>query len=85
MRKKMKFKVTIFDIEFEATGDYYPGRPAQISGPPERCYPAEDSEFDLTALTYDDVSVMFLLDSSLDDAIQEACHEKADEINSEGP
>jgi hypothetical protein len=27
--------------------DYRPGRPAQLYGPPERCYPAEGPEVDL--------------------------------------
>ena len=28
-----------------ALGDYIPGSPAQVSGPPEDCYPEEPSEF----------------------------------------
>ena len=32
--------------EVEIEGRFYPGRPAQTSGPPERCYPEEPGEFD---------------------------------------
>lgn len=28
--------------------DYTPGDPGQLSGPPEKCYPPEDEEFDIT-------------------------------------
>lgn len=30
--------------------DYTPGDPGRLSGPPEKCYPPEDEELDITAV-----------------------------------
>ena len=34
-------------VELEVEYDFSPGRPAQIYGPPERCYPAEGPEVEI--------------------------------------
>lgn len=38
--------VSWWEIEWLIEGELTPGRPAQISGPPERCYPEEPAEWD---------------------------------------
>lgn len=58
----MKMTVT-FDWEgctVRASGDYTPGLPAQLSGPPERCYPEEPAEFDFTSCEVEDVPGVWL-------------------------
>lgn len=30
------------------TGDFYPGDPGRLSGPPERCYPPEPEDVEIT-------------------------------------
>ncbi len=55
-----------------ATGDYEPGLPAQLYGPPERCYPEEPAYFDFDTVEVEDVpgvwlSAMWILGTSVGD------------------
>ena len=56
------FTVTLGSLELEAradvTGEF---RPAQISGPPERCYPEESPEVDVRALRLGETDLSGLL------------------------
>ena len=68
------FTVTIGSLELnaiaEVTGEF---RAAQISGPPERCYPEESPEIDVAGLTVGETNLGGLLD---DEAILESVHEQ---------
>jgi hypothetical protein len=39
------------ELEFDVEADYTPGRPAQLYGPAENCYPEEPAEVHITKLT----------------------------------
>ena len=71
----MNFLVTIdwYGIDLEATGVYYPGDPGRVSGPPERCYPPEPAEGEVTSLTYQDeqkdYDMMPLIQSDFGDSL----------------
>ena len=58
------------DASAEVTGEF---RAAQISGPPERCYPEESPEIDVAGLTVGETNLGGLLD---DDDILESVHEQ---------
>ena len=66
------FTVRIGSLELDAsaeiTGEF---RPAQISGPPERCYPEESPEIDVVGLTVGGTDLSGLLD---DEDILESVH-----------
>ena len=66
------FTVTIGSLELDAiaevTGEF---RAAQISGPPERCYPEESPEIDVAGLTVGETNLGGLLD---DEDILESVH-----------
>ena len=80
------FPVRIGSLELEAsaeiTGEF---RPAQISGPPERCYPEESPEVDVHELAVGETDLSGLLE---DEDILEAVHAqilaKLDEAEREG-
>jgi hypothetical protein len=63
----------LFDYKglmLHATYTYTPGDPGRCSGPPEKCYPSEAAEIEITKLTYNEtVDVMFLIQSDLGDDI----------------
>jgi hypothetical protein len=50
MKSNTTVQFELQDVAFYATGYYLPGRPAQVSGPPEHCYPEEPPEFDFCTL-----------------------------------
>lgn len=39
---------------YRVTGDFNPGIPGRLSGPPELCYPHEGADFEITRVTTDD-------------------------------
>ena len=43
--------VTVYGVPFEVEFDGTPFVPAQVSGPPENCYPAEGGEADIITVT----------------------------------
>ena len=67
-------------LEFYARVQYLPELQAVLSGPPEDCYPGEDSECGIIALYCDDQPCDFLLKSDMQYAIEVAAHEAADEL-----
>ena len=58
------------DASAEVTGEF---RAAQISGPPERCYPEESPEVEVQSLMLGETNLGGLLD---DDDILESVHEQ---------
>lgn len=50
MKPNTTVEFTCQDVAFHATGYYLPGRPAQVYGPPENCYPEEPPEFEFATL-----------------------------------
>lgn len=55
MRRKFQQELEVEDtpfgtLKFLVVGNYYPGCPAQVSGPPERCYPEEPPEVEILDL-----------------------------------
>jgi len=36
------------DVEYRVVGNYSPGDPGKLYGPPENCYPPEEAEVDFT-------------------------------------
>ena len=50
MKANTTIEFTFQGVAFHATGYYVPGCPAQISGPPEHCYPEEPAEFSVETL-----------------------------------
>lgn len=75
----MDITFTAIGLRFEAEVDYTPGTPGRYSGPPEKCYPHEPPEVEITALTVDGKDAMFLLDSTMQPEIEEAASIAADE------
>jgi len=59
-------------LTLEGTATFYAGRPGVYSGPAEKCYPDEPAELDIQTLTCEGANALFLLDSTLDEEIQEA-------------
>jgi len=57
------------NLDFIATGEYTAGDPGRYSGPPEKCYPAEASEFDIQSLNCGGCDALFLLDSTFAEEI----------------
>ena len=49
----MSTKVTVTIDSFELTCEYWEGRAAQISGPPENCYPEEPAEVEILSGVYE--------------------------------
>jgi hypothetical protein len=75
-------------LKFEAEVDYTPLIPGRFSGPPERCYPDEGGECEITALTCDGKDALFLLasmdlapdiESAAADAAEEALRDARDQ------
>ena len=68
-----------FGLEFAAECDYEPYVPAQLYGPPERCYPEEGGYAGITSLTVDGKDAMFMLTGDLADDLNacafDACEE----------
>lgn len=44
------FSITWRTIDFTGEAKIYPGDPGRVSGPPEKCYPPEADEVEITAL-----------------------------------
>lgn len=72
-------------LECEAKGFYTPGDPGRLSGPPEKCYPAEPAEFEIHELTCNGFNLLILLESTLDEEINEAILESFEEPEWEDP
>jgi len=53
MTTPLQFTIFLDDIEYAIEGDYTEGCPAQISGPPENCYPEEYPYFEITSIKLD--------------------------------
>jgi hypothetical protein len=51
------------DLLLDAEGFYTPGDPGRLSGPPEKCYPPEPSEIEITKLSCEEKDAMFLIGS----------------------
>ena len=69
------FSVTCSGLDFTGTALFYPGRPGQFSGPPEKCYPDEPDEVEILTLLCGGKDAMFLLESDLGEDIQTAIEE----------
>ena len=78
----MKFSIYIDDDEYEVEGTYFPGDPGQTSGPPERCYPPEDSEFEIESIKIYGAELTGASEHLLG-RIQQLAEEKADELYSQ--
>jgi hypothetical protein len=76
-------------LMLHATYTYTPGDPGRCSGPPERCYPPEPAEVEISKLTYNDQDVTFLRDSDLgehiSDTLQTLIEENLYDDRDEGP
>lgn len=66
-------------LTFEASITYYPEVPAQVWGPPEKCYPGEASDIEIHSLTVDGKDAMFLMDSDWWHEIESSAMETAAE------
>jgi len=92
--KQVEFEYYLGDNVLKVLADVTPGKPAQIYGPPENCYPAEDAEVELldiwlidetsgneTQFDPDGVYVKAYKDryNSLEDELEELAVEKAHE------
>ena len=62
-----------FEVEFEAT-EYHS---AQISGPPENCYPAEGGDVDIISVSLGEWDVTEILSESVMEMIQTAVEDYA--------
>lgn len=67
-------------VAFHATGYYLPGRPAQVSGPPEHCCPEEPPEWEFATLKAETapdawVDAMWALETTLADDLVDAAIE----------
>lgn len=84
MKPNITIKFTFQDVPFHATGYYLPGDPGQVFGPPEHCwepYPAEFSFHALHVKTANGlVDALWILDTSLGDAVHAAAVAVAEEI-----
>ena len=78
----MKFSIYIDDDEYEVEGTYSPGDPGQTSGPPERCWPPEPSEFEIESIKICGVELAGASEYLIG-RIQQLAEEEADEIYSE--
>lgn len=79
----MQFEVFHEDVEYVVVGAYTPADPGQTSGPPERCYPPEDSEFEIEGIftqTIPAEEISGQLQPHILGEIQRISEEKADEI-----
>lgn len=70
MKANTTIEFTFQDVAFHATGYYLPGRPAQVYGPPENCYPEEPAEFYFATLKAETtpgvwVNAIWALDTAL--------------------
>ena len=80
MKPNTTIEFTFQGVAFHATGYYVGGRPAQVSGPPEHCYPEEPAEWEfytLKAETSPDkwVDAMWALETTLADDLTAAAIE----------
>lgn len=48
----MKFLLTFREIDFTCEGEYFPGTPGKVSGPPEDCIPEELAYFESGTVTF---------------------------------
>ena len=88
MKANTTVEFTLQDVAFHATGYYLPGRPAQVYGPPENCYPEEPPEFDFCTLKAEVtagvwVNAIWALETALYDDLIDAAIEaiEAEAIN----
>lgn len=63
------FTIEWAGLEFEGTASYTPGDPGRLSGPPEKCYPPEPAEVEVTSLKCEGYDALFLLNSEYGDEI----------------
>lgn len=80
MKANTTIEFTFQGIAFHATGYYLPGRPAQVYGPPENCYPEEPAEWEFATLKAEVtpgvwVNAIWVLDTSLADDLTDAAIE----------
>lgn len=80
MKANTTVEFTLQGVAFYATGYYLPGRPAQVYGPPENCYPEEPPEFDFCTLKAEVtpgvwVNAIWALDTALADDLTDAAIE----------
>jgi hypothetical protein len=64
-------KVTLYDVDFHVDFDYEPYTPAQTSGPPEKCYPAEGGEVTINSILIDEWEVQHILAQHVLDSIKQ--------------
>lgn len=68
------------EIEFNVEFDASPYVPAKISGPPERCYPAEGGEVEICDVYVDGESVIATLDQEVLNRLKSKCEDCIGEI-----
>lgn len=76
MKQRKEVKVHAYDHTWKVAGTFYPGRASQTSGPPEKCYEEEPSEFDIDKVWLDGVATpvtTLLMQSVLEDIAARAC------------
>lgn len=71
----MNVTFSLLGLTFEAKCEYEPYIPAQISGPPERCYPAEGGTAAIRDLSCNGADALFLLESKLADELTDAAYQ----------
>ena len=70
----MNISFSFIGLTFVAEIDFEPLVPARISGPPEDCYPAEGGYATICTLKCDASDASFLLESDLEDALNDAAY-----------
>ena len=80
MKPNVTIEFNALGQAFIATGYYVAGAPAQVSGPPEHCYPEEPAEWEFATLKVETspdkwVDAMWALDTALADDLTDAALE----------
>ena len=70
-----RVSISVLGLDLEAKGYYTPGDPGRVFGPPEKCYPPEPAEVEVTSLKYGRYDMMPLMESDVADEICEKCIE----------
>ena len=72
--------IVIDDAEFEVTFSATCPVPAQISGPPESCYPAEGGDIDIEEVKLANVDIMKLLSAECISRIEDKISDMLGEL-----
>lgn len=68
MNRRVTIHLDAFSLPLEISGDYEPGHPGKVSGPPENCYEGWGESFDVTEIKIGAVTLQI---SDFSDDMQE--------------